>query len=289
MRGPRLGRCPTGDELLLGELADRLQHRKPGPPGWPVGDQQRFTHQGVQQIQHGVVVGAIESAYYTSTLEVESTREHRTPLQQCLLRIIEVVVRPRHGVAQRLMAFQAAPSSSEGTSHNCSSATPNPSRLVAKILTVADCARISSTRSAAASRTCSQLSNTNSRMRPSNAAATDWPTLLPGCWVMPSTAATASGTAAGSATAASSKNQTPSGNSSTRRAATSNASRVLPTPPTPVNVTNRRAFTTACTSSSSDSRPMKLVGAGRRFPGPASSARNDGKFVRRPGARTWNT
>jgi hypothetical protein len=42
-----------------------------------------------------------------------------------------------------------------------------------------------------------------------------------------------------SATAASSKSQTPSGNSSTRRAATSNASRVLPTPPTPVNVTNR--------------------------------------------------
>ena len=43
-------------------------------------------------------------------------------------------------------------------------------------------------------------------------------TVLPGCWVMPSTAATASGTAAGSATAASSKNQTPSGNSSARAA-----------------------------------------------------------------------
>ena len=64
-------------------------------------------------------------------------------------------------------------------------------------------------------------------------------TLLPGCWVMPSTAATASGTAAGSVTAASSKNQTPSGNSSASRAATSVARRVLPTPPTPVNVTNR--------------------------------------------------
>ena len=44
-----------------------------------------------------------------------------------------------------------APQSSEGTSHNCSSATPNPSRLVAKTLTVAECARIASTRSAAAS------------------------------------------------------------------------------------------------------------------------------------------
>ena len=56
---------------------------------------------------------------------------------------------------------------------------------------------------------------------------------------MPSTAATASGTAAGSVTAASSKTQTPSGNSSASRAATSIARRVLPTPPTPVNVTNR--------------------------------------------------
>ena len=74
----------------------------------------------------------------------------------------------------RVTAAESMPArtSSEGTSHNCSSATPNPSRLVAKTLTVAECARIASTRSAAASRTCSQLSNTNSRTRPSNAAAT---------------------------------------------------------------------------------------------------------------------
>ena len=56
---------------------------------------------------------------------------------------------------------------------------------------------------------------------------------------MPTTAATASGTAAGSVTAASSKTQTPSGKFGADRPATSNASRVLPTPPTPVNVTNR--------------------------------------------------
>jgi len=85
-------------------------------------------------------------------------------------------------------------------------------------------------RSAAASRTCSQLSITNSRTLPSSAAATLSLMFLPGCWVMPSTAATASG----SATAASSKTQTPSGNSSASRATTSVASRVLPTPPTPV-------------------------------------------------------
>ncbi len=65
-----------------------------------------------------------------------------------------------------------APTSSEGTSHSCSSATPSPSRLVAKILTVAECARMASIRSAAASRTCSQLSNTSNRTLPSSAAAT---------------------------------------------------------------------------------------------------------------------
>ena len=99
--------------------------------------------------------------------------------------------------------------------------------------TVADCARMASTRSAAASSTCSQLSNTNSRTLPSSAAATDSLTLLPGCWVMPSTAATASGTAAGSATAASSKNQTPSGNSSASRAATSSRQAGLADPAHP--------------------------------------------------------
>jgi len=57
---------------------------------------------------------------------------------------------------------------------------------------------------------------------------------------------TASGTAAGSATAASSKNQTPSGNSSARPAATSVARRVLPTPPTPVNVNQPMGSQRAC-------------------------------------------
>ena len=32
MGGPDLGGLAARDELLLGELADRLQHRKPGPP-----------------------------------------------------------------------------------------------------------------------------------------------------------------------------------------------------------------------------------------------------------------
>jgi hypothetical protein len=75
----------------------------------------------------------------------------------------------------------AAPTSSEGTRHNRSSATPIPSRLVAKTFTVDEAARMTSTRSATLSTTCSQLSNTNSRERPSNADATDSLTFLPNC------------------------------------------------------------------------------------------------------------
>src|SRR6476620_9053835 len=36
MGGPDLGGLATRDELLFGELADRLQHRKPGPPRRPM-------------------------------------------------------------------------------------------------------------------------------------------------------------------------------------------------------------------------------------------------------------
>src|SRR5204863_4702565 len=47
----------------------------------------------------------------------------------------------------------------------------------------------------------------------------------------------------------------PSTNSLATWVATSNASRVLPTPPTPVNVTSRRERTAASTSDTSVSRP----------------------------------
>ncbi len=315
--GPDLIGGTSGHKLFLGELADRLQHRKSGPPRGSVGDQQRLAHQRIQQIQHGVVVGVVESGHRAGALEIEPTREHRTPLQQRLLRVVEVVVGPCHGVAQGLVAFRPAPGADQqpepliktithlarrhrrhprnrqlDRQRDAVQATANfhhRARLIscghpearghtagafdeqidcgrvdsaAEIqrghrphLLVGDrqpfaagghefapspsAARMASIRSAAASSTCSQLSNTNNRTLPSNAAATLSATLLPGCWVMPSTAATASGTAAGSATAANSKTHTPSGKSSVSRAATSVARRVLPTPPTPVNVTSR--------------------------------------------------
>ena len=84
----------------------------------------------------------------------------------------EATLRARSTNSSTAAESMPAPTSSEGTSHSCSSATPSPSRLVARILTVAECARMASIRSAAASRTCSQLSNTNNRTLPSSAAAT---------------------------------------------------------------------------------------------------------------------
>ena len=56
------------------------------------------------------------------------------------------------------------------------------------------------------------------------------------------------------------------------RAASSSASRVLPTPPTPVSVTNRCAFSAVSSPRPAlTSRPMKLVVGGRKFPGVGST------------------
>ena len=42
--GPNLRCFAAGNQLFLGELADRFQHRKPGPSRRPVSDQQRLAH-----------------------------------------------------------------------------------------------------------------------------------------------------------------------------------------------------------------------------------------------------
>ena len=125
--------------------------------------------------------------------------------------------------------------------------------------------------------------------RPSNAAATDSLTVLAGCWVMPNTAATASGTAAGSVTAASSKTQTPSGNSR----------RVAPRPLWPDGSCRprRRRSTSPTDGLRPPLRPRRPLprarsswwpeaeGSPASYRAPAA-AENP---LRRPGARTWNT
>src|SRR6478672_11740705 len=116
--------------------------------------------------------------------------------------------------------------SSDATGQSCSSDTLRPSRLVASTFTVGERARMRSIKSAAASNTCSQLSNTNRCERPSNAEATLSATVIPGCCVIPRTAATASGMATGSLIDANSTTQTPSGKLPTSCAAVSSATRL---------------------------------------------------------------
>ncbi len=146
---------------------------------------------------------------------------------------------------------------------------------------------MASIRSAAASSTCSQLSMTSSRILPSSAVATDSLMLLPGCWVIPRVAATASGTAAGSPTASKLE----------KRDAVweliSQAGQRLRWPDwfcrhrPPGQCDEPMRSSAAATASSSASRPIRLPGAGRRLPGVVSRVRNGGKSLRRPDVRTW--
>ena len=107
MGGPDLGGLAARDELFLGELADRLQHRKPGPPRRPVGDQQRLAHQGVEHIQCGQVVAAATDCARSG--EVEPSGEYRTPCQQRLFGVVEQVMGPLHRMTQCLVALQPTP------------------------------------------------------------------------------------------------------------------------------------------------------------------------------------
>ncbi len=181
----------------------------------------------------------------------------------------------------------AAATSSDGTGHNCSAPTRSPSRDVVMILIVVVWVRIVSTRSAAAPRRCSQLSNTSSRRRPERAWARLSVMVSPAWGVTPNAVATTSGTAAGSPTGANSTSHSPSANSPASSAATWIAMRVLPTPPTPVRVTSRWALTCSASSFTATSRPTKLVVCPGRFPGTASIVRNGAKSTRNRGAATW--
>ena len=84
----------------------------------------------------------------------------------------------------------------------------------------------------------------------------------------PSAAAAAHGTWAGSLTAASSTSQVPSGKARRSSCATRTASRDLPTPPTPVSVTNRDADSARFTSAAAWRRPTKLVRSPGSVPAP---------------------
>src|SRR3954470_8561242 len=83
---------------------------------------------------------------------------------------------------------------------------------------------------------------------------------------MRSDSLTACATRAGSCTFPSSTNQTPPAYRRRSSVATRRASRVFPTPPTPVSVTRRTVDSSRVSSATSASRPTKLVRSTGRFP-----------------------
>ena len=153
---------------------------------------------------------------------------------------------------------------SGGTTTTCSPPMPSVSRLVASTRRPGAAPSSRSTSPAHASTTCSQLSSTSRSSRSarwsascSSAGRADWSGT-------PSAVATACATWPPVLTGARSANQAPPANPRRDSRATSMASRVLPSPPAPVNVTSRDRASRRRTSASSRRRPTKLVrGVGR--------------------------
>ena len=112
----------------------------------------------------------------------------------------------------------------------------------------------------------------------------------PGWSGRPSARATATGTRSGSMIGARSTYHTPSRHSPIIRPATSKASRVLPTPPAPVNVTSRLSARIRRTSVISAARPTKLVSCtGRRWATTVFAVRSGGNSTRRSGWHSCTT
>ena len=142
---------------------------------------------------------------------------------------------------------------------------------------------------AASATTCSQLSRiTSALFCRRNPVSVSMSGRFGNSWTR-SAVAIAATTSLGSASGASSTSHRPSSAMSPRAVPTSNAVRVLPTPPVPVRVTIRCPRTSATISPSSESRPTKLVSAkgrllgrrvaslsmpGRRAPGRVAAASN---------------
>ena len=157
-------------------------------------------------------------------------------------------------------------SSPEGTGHSCSSATPNPSRLVARTRTVADRSddRLDHRpRRPERARSCRKPAAATTLQRRGDTVGQAHPRLLDD--------AEYGGHRLGHRgrdhqPAASSITHTPSGKSGLNRAATSSASRVLPTPPTPVKRHQPVGLERRLQLGDRDSRPTKLVVAAAGFP-----------------------
>ena len=70
-------------ELLVGELTDRLEHRKPRLARCLLSDDQRFAHQCIEQIDDSIAIH-FRTRYRAGTFEVEATREAEHRSSSCL-------------------------------------------------------------------------------------------------------------------------------------------------------------------------------------------------------------
>ncbi|CAH0327825.1 hypothetical protein SRABI128_06500 [Microbacterium sp. Bi128] len=113
MRSRQLSRLTCMIEILLAKLADRLQLPVSGPGAPPFGDHQRLVHQLGQQVEQFDLLEGRVSADCCHSVEGETTREHRQPAQQNLLRFGEQFVAPFQGATQRLVPCDAAGSPAE--------------------------------------------------------------------------------------------------------------------------------------------------------------------------------
>ena len=193
-----------------------------------------------------------------------------------------------------------------GTTILTSPATPSDCRLVASSRSWGHALTRVTARTARASSRCSQLSRTSSSRLPATYSVSEDSDKPAERSCTPSALKTAWVTSSGSWIGASWTSQAPSGNPRDISVAARSASRVLPTPPLPVRVSNRVVVSRCLTSRSSGRRPTKLVrSAGRldplrsRTPSPISGARvrrqrpaekgataGPGRAVRCP-ARCW--
>ena len=173
----------------------------------------------------------------------------------------------------------------------CSPAHPSASRLVARIRTLGHSRRTLPPSRPPASSRCSQLSSTSSsRLRAAGLddavsqrhartrRARRAPPRRPG--------AIASASVGGRELA---QPRAVRESAAARSAATCSASRVLPTPPTPVSVTSRARPSAVATRGELVVAADERRELQRQVPGNASSDRSGGNSPRSPGCATWNT
>ena len=186
---------------------------------------------------------------------------------------------------RRSTSSLGSPTASGGSAISCSPSIAMPSRLVASTTTPGHSRSMRVTSRATAPSTCSQLSSTNSNCFWDSISMRESSEYCPPGLVTRNTAATAAATPSGSRTGASSTSHAPSRYLGSTSAATCNAKRVLPTPPTPVTVTTRDVSRAFATRDTSFFRPMNELTCAGRFPGNESSVRSGGSLAdHRPGS-----